>query len=145
MRGFIKGASSTKSNVFKVTTGNKGIMTFVPVKMVNLCYVQHDGQADSNKTYVFKNPTNVRLKPGTRVVVNTYHGDVPATVVDSIKVQRKYLKGLLKATIPHWNERLRPVVGVIEHELSEPEGQYSMSYKLITKWAEEQDANFVVA
>lgn len=145
MKKFIKGANSTKSNVFKATTDDFGILSFTPIKMVNLCFVKHDNQENVDKTYVFKNPTDVRLKPGTRVVVNTYQGDVPVTVVDSIKIQRKYLKGLLKATIPHWNERLRPVVGVIEQELSEPEGQYSMSYKLITKWAEEQDANFVVA
>ena len=145
MNGFIKGASSTKSNVFKATTGHKGILTFVPVTMVNLCYVQHDNQDDPNKTYVFKNPTSVRLKQGTRVIVSTIHGDVPATVVDSVKIQKKYLRGLLNATIPNWNKNLRPVVGVVEQESKEPDGQYSMSYKLIAKWAEEQDANIIIA
>lgn len=141
MKNFTKGLNSSDSNVFKAITYTGGMVQFTPVKMINLCFVKHDNQEDPFKTYVFKNPTNKRLSKGTRVVVHTYDGDTTATVVSSIKIQQKYLKDLLAGMHPCGECKLRQVIGVVEKEGVDEDGNYFMMYKLIKKWAEEQDEN----
>ena len=141
MNEFTKGLNSSESNVFKAVTYTGGLVQFAPIKMLNLCFVRHDNQEDPFKTYVFKNPTSKRLPKGTRIVVSTCNGDTTATVVSSIKIQQKYLKELMAGVHPCGVCRLRPVVGVIEKEGVDENGSNFMMYKLIKKWAEEDNEN----
>lgn len=84
-------------------------VTFSPVKMVHLVFVQFD---DNSKVYTFNNPTDTRLKKGTRVLVDTRFGEKIATVVTSIKIQKKYLHDLM---VGMGNDTpLKDVLGTIE-------------------------------
>lgn len=95
-----------------VTLGN-GEVKFNPVKMINICFVKHDG---NDKVYAFENKSDKRLKTGTRVQVKTITGIADATVVSSIKIQRKYLKSLMFAFCGMSTSQLQPVLGVYEEK-----------------------------
>lgn len=84
-------------------------VTFSPVKMVHLVFVQFDG---NDKVYTFNNPTDTRLKKGVRVLVDTRFGEKIATVVTSIKIQKKYLKNLMVAMGN--DSALKDVLGTVE-------------------------------
>lgn len=103
-------------NVFKATTDKRGKITLQPIKMVNLCFVQHD---NSDKIYVFENPSDKRLKAGTKVKVDTKYGEKDATVVASIKLQKKYLKSFMLAFTGSRIAELKKVLGVYEIVMKE--------------------------
>lgn len=113
---FVKGLESSKSNVFKAVTLRGGAVQLAPISMLNLCFVKHDNQENQNKTYVFLNPTKKRIEPGMKVIVETCKGYAPVTVVSSIKLQRKYLKGFMDAFSCSNNKKLRKVCRVITNE-----------------------------
>ena len=84
--------------------------------MINLCFVQHD---NSDKIYVFENPSDKRLKAGTKVKVDTKYGEKDATVVSSIKLQKKYLKSFMLAFTGSRIAELKKVLGVYEIVMKE--------------------------
>lgn len=115
--GFIKGIKEESiKNVFKAKTDKSGKIILQPVKMVNLCFVQHD---NSDKIYVFENPSDKRLKAGTKVKVDTKYGEKDATVVASIKLQKKYLKSFMLAFTGSRIAELKKVLGVYEIVMKE--------------------------
>ena len=117
--GFIKGIKEESiKNVFKAVTDKSGKIILQPVKMVNLCFVQHD---NSDKIYVFENPSDKRLKAGTKVKVDTKYGEKDATVVSSIKLQKKYLKELMLIFTGSYKTGLKKVLGYYKIELIERE------------------------
>lgn len=117
--GFIKGIKEESiKNVFKAVTDKSGKIILQPVKMVNLCFVQHD---NSDKIYVFENPSDKRLKVGTKVKVDTKYGEKDATVIASIKLQRKYLKSFMLAFTGSYKTELKKVLGYYKIELIERE------------------------
>lgn len=117
--GFIKGIKEESiKNVFKAVTDKSGKIILQPVKMVNLCFVQHN---NSDKVYVFENPSDKRLKAGTKVKVDTKYGEKDATVVGSIKLQKKYLKDFVLAFTGSRKTELKKVLGYYKIELIERE------------------------
>lgn len=114
---FIKGIKEESiKNVFKAVTDKSGKIILQPVKMINLCFVQHD---NSDKIYVFENPSDKRLKAGTKVKVDTKYGEKDATVVSSIKLQKKYLKSFMLAFTGSRIAELKKVLGVYEIVMKE--------------------------
>ena len=117
--GFIKGIKEESiKNVFKAITDKSGKIILQPVKMVNLCFVQYD---NNDKIYVFENPSDKRLKAGTKVKVDTKYGEKDATVVASIKLQRKYLKYFMLVFTGSYKTELKKVLGYYKIELIERE------------------------
>ncbi|MDD6640886.1 MAG: hypothetical protein PUE66_07840 [Erysipelotrichaceae bacterium] len=117
--GIVKGVEEESiKNVFKAITDKSGKIILQPVKMVNLCFVQHD---NSDKIYVFENPSDKRLKAGTKVKVDTKYGEKDATVVASIKLQKKYLKYFMLAFTGSYKTELKKVLGYYKIELIERE------------------------
>lgn len=115
--GIVKGIEEESvKNVFKAVTDKSGKIILQPVKMVNLCFVRHD---DNDKIYVFENPSDKRLKAGTKVKVDTKYGEKDATVVASIKLQKKYLKELMLAFTGGRTTKLKKVLGVYEKVIKE--------------------------
>ena len=115
--GIVKGIEEESvKNVFKAVTDKSGKIILQPVKMVNLCFVRHD---DNDKIYVFENPSDKRLKAGTKVKVDTKYGEKDATVVASIKLQKKYLKELMLAFTGGRTTKLKKVLGVYERVIKE--------------------------
>lgn len=115
--GLVKGIKEESiKNVFKAVTDKSGKIILQPVKMVNLCFVQHD---NSDKIYVFENPSDKRLKAGTKVKVDTKYGEKDATVVSSIKLQKKYLKSFMLAFTGSRIAELKKVLGVYEIVMKE--------------------------
>lgn len=110
--GLVKGIEEESiKNVFKATTDKRGRITLQPIKMINLCFVRH---FENEKIYVFENPSDKRLASGTRVRVDTKHGEKDAVVVSSIKLQRKYLKNFMLAFTGDGSSELKKVLGVYE-------------------------------
>ena len=117
--GVVKGIKEESiKNVFKAITDKSGKIILHPVKMVNLCFVQHD---NNDKIYVFENPSDKRLKAGTKVKVDTKYGGKDATVIASIKLQKKYLKELMLAFTGSRKTELKKVLGYYKIELIERE------------------------
>lgn len=100
-------------DMYRAVTFEDGEVKFNPVKMINICFVKHDG---NDKVYAFENKSDKRLKTGTRVQVKTIAGIADATVVSSIKIQRKYLKSLMFAFCGMSINQLQPVLGVYEEK-----------------------------
>lgn len=98
-----------------VTDVNTGNVHIQPVKMLNICMVKFDNQTTS-KSYMYKVPSDKRLKVGTRVLVNSIDLDVVATVVSSFKIPKKYLGALM---IGVYGERtpLKSVLGVVNKKI----------------------------
>lgn len=109
-KDLVKGADLQVQNVYKAVTDKKGNITFNPVEMVNICFVKFDG---NDKVYMFNNPTDKRLKTGTKVLVDSAGSDTVATVVSSIKIQEKYL-GSLRVAMGNKKQYLKNVLGVYE-------------------------------
>lgn len=91
-----------------VTDKQTGMIGFNPVKMVNLCFVKFN---NGNKIYAFQNPSDARLKEGTEVCVPTSEGNAKATVIDSVKIQNKYVKNLIHA-MSGKHHPLKSIIGV---------------------------------
>lgn len=109
----IKGAEVLKNDVFRAVTEKlTGNIKFQPVEMQNICFVKHDGV---DKIYAFNNPSDKRLKGGVRVVVDTRFGNQEATVVSSVKIQKKYVKSLM-AVIGN-DKPLKNIVGIVEQKI----------------------------
>lgn len=100
-------------DMYRAVTKEDGSVQFNPIKMINICFVKHDG---NDKVYAFENKSDKRLKKGTRVQVKTITGVTDATVVSSIKIQRKYLKSLMFAFCGMSTNQLQPVLGVYEEK-----------------------------
>lgn len=111
----IKGTGDTMvQDMFRaVTAVDGGHIAFNPITMVNVCFVKHDG---CNEIYAFNNPSDERLAMGTRVRVNTVFGEQDATVVSSIKIQKKYIPDLMFAMCGKRIDKLKNVVGVYKME-----------------------------
>ena len=105
-------------DVYRAVTKANGNIEFNKVKMINLCFVKFDG---NEKIYAFNNPSDKRLKGGTRVCVDTFRGEMDATVVKSIKIQDKYLKDLMYVVAGSGNLELKNVIGVYESQLKKIE------------------------
>ena len=109
----IKGAEVLKNDVFRAVTEKlTGNIKFQPVEMQNICFVNHDG---IDKIYAFYNPSDKRLHGGVRVVVDTRFGNQEATVVSSVKIQKKYVKSLM-AVIGN-DKPLKNIVGIVEQKI----------------------------
>lgn len=107
----VKGANILVQNVYKAVTNVKdGTVRFDPLKIVNVCFVKFDG---NDKVYMFNNPTDKRLKTGTRVLVDSAGKDTVGTVVSSIKIQEKYL-GSLRVAMNNPYPYLKDVLGIYE-------------------------------
>lgn len=100
-------------DMYRAVTQEDGKVQFNPVKMINICFVKHDG---NDKVCAFENKSDKRLKKDTRVQVKTANGVTDATVVSSIKIQRKYLKSLMLALCGVSINQLQPVLGVYEEK-----------------------------
>lgn len=127
VKKFVKGVDvDLIQDMYRASTDTKTKqVTFMPVTMVNLAFVKFEG---NEKVYTFTNPTDVRLKSGTRVLVDTKFGEKQATVVTSIKIQKKYLKDLMVAlgnTSP-----LKDVLGTVEVVTTEEVKRFGESKSL---------------
>lgn len=106
-------------DVYKVVTDDSGKIIFNPIKMKNLCFVKFDG---NDKVYTFNNPSDKRLKEGTKVAVKNWSGKTTkVTVVGSIKIQDKYVKDLFKIMTGEDGFVLKNILGVYETETVEVE------------------------
>lgn len=95
---------------YRAITNKKGMVKFQPLKMVNLCFVKF---SENGKVYTFNNPTDKRLKVGTKVLVDSAGKDTKGTVVSSIKLPKKYLADLQMA-MSGKHTPLKDVLGVID-------------------------------
>ena len=96
-------------DVYRAVTHKNGSITFNQTKIKNLCFVKFDG---NDKTYVFNNKSDKRLKEGTRVIVDTVRGEMQATVVRSVKILDKYVNDLIYAFCGK-DAGLKDVVGIV--------------------------------
>ena len=96
-------------DVYRAVTNDYGDITFNKVQMINVTFVKHDGM---DKVFAFENKSDKRLREGDRVCVDTIRGEQDATVVSSVKIQKKYLKYLMKAICGEYITNLKPVIGV---------------------------------
>lgn len=110
--------SNLCQDVYRAVTKANGNIEFNKVQIRNLCFVKFDG---NEKIYAFNNPSDKRLKGGTRVCVDTIRGNMDATVVKSIKIQDKYLKDLIYVVVGSSNLELKNVIGVYETEIKKVE------------------------
>lgn len=62
-------------------THKKGKVNIRGIHMINICVVKFDG---NNKEYAFYNPSNILLKAGTKVLVDSRGIETKATVVRSV-------------------------------------------------------------
>lgn len=110
--GLVKGINDVLvQDMFRaVTSKQNDMIQFNPVKMIHICFVQFEGY---DKVYMFKNPSDRRLKAGEKVKVHTALGDRDAYVVSSLKMQNKYLKALSLA-VGNKCDRLEKIIGVYE-------------------------------
>lgn len=96
-------------DMYRAVTLPNGSITFNKAKLSNLCFVKFDG---NDKTYVFNNKSDKRLKEGTRVIVDTVRGEMQATVVRSVKILDKYVNDLIYAFCGK-DAGLKDVVGIV--------------------------------
>lgn len=122
--------SKLVQDTYRAVQKPNGSIEFNKVSVVNLCFVKFDG---CEKVYAFKNPSDKRLEEGTKVLVDTVHGSSPATVVSSIKIQRKYVKELQYAMTGKRDLKLKKVLGVFETKTVETE--------VLTKLVNENENN----
>lgn len=101
--------SNLCQDVYRAVTKPNGNIEFNKVQIKNLCFVKFDG---NEKIYIFNNPSDKRLKGGTRVRVDTIRGSMDATVIRSIKIQNKYLKDLMYVISGENDLELKNVLGV---------------------------------
>lgn len=108
----IKGLEDDLVNdMFRAITDKKtGMISFNPIPMVNVVFVRFGG---NNKIYIFENPSDKRLKQGTKVRVETSQGFNDAIVVTSFKVQKKYLKNVM-LLIGAEKSKIKKLYGVYE-------------------------------
>ena len=105
--------SNLCQDVYRAVTKPNGNIEFNKVQIKNLCFVKFDG---NEKVYMFNNPSDKRLKQGTKVKVDTCRGSMVATVIRSIKIQNKYLKDLMYVISGENDLELKDVLGVHEIE-----------------------------
>ena len=101
--------SKMVQDYYRAVVDERGNVKFNHIKMVNVCFVKHDG---NSKIYAFENPSDKRLPEGTKVRVMTSKGASDGVVVSSIKIQKKYLKELTCAVSGKRCGTLQPVLGV---------------------------------
>ena len=106
-----KGIDTLVQDVYRGVQDKKGNIKFNKVKMKNLCFVKFDG---CEKVYTFNNPTDTRLDEGTKVLVDSCGREMDATVIGSIKIQKKYVKYLMLAMAGRRDLQLKNILGVYE-------------------------------
>lgn len=106
-------------DVFRAVTDKKtGMIGFNPLKMSHLTFVKFYG---NDKVYMFNNPTDKRLKSGTKVLVDSAGKDSVAIVVSSIKIPTKYVGALQMAMGVRAGTKIKNVLGVYETEVKKVE------------------------
>lgn len=103
-----------------VSTEDGKNIIFNHVEMINICFVKHD---NCDQVFAFENPTDTRLVEGTKIKVETQYGETKATVVSSIKLQKKYLSDFMYAFCGRRINHLRKVIGVYTETCTMFEGQ----------------------
>lgn len=99
-------------DMFRAVTDKKtGMVSLNPVSMINVTFVRFGG---NDKIYIFENPSDKRLKQGSKVCVKTLKGLNDAYVVTSFKVQKKYLKNVM-TLIGAEHSKLKKLYGVYEY------------------------------
>lgn len=119
-KNMVKGTGDTMvQDMFRAITNKEtGLIQFNPIVMINLTLVTFN---EGDKLYTYRNPSDKRLIPGTKVRVQVGHGESDAIVYDSIKIQKKYLKSFLHITSGNRNLELKDIVGVYKTKKVEQE------------------------
>lgn len=96
-----------------------GKLVFQPIKMKTYVFVRHikDDGSLTDEVFIFNNPKNERIDPGTVVLCDTKYGVKDAVVISSVKIFKKYANALVRGFLGNkYGISVKNIIGEVECE-----------------------------